>query len=215
MITIGLQGRMAAGKSTVARRFGELGGHVIDADALAHEVLDEADAKAAIGARFGAEVLTAEGRVDRARLAALVFGTTPAHAAALADLEAIVHPRVHRRIEAALASIRSAGECDAAGGPVAVLDVPLLVRAGWDRVCDAIVRVECEDGVRRERLARRGVDAAQQAARDAAWGSQPAPPEGSEAAAARRPRTFSVDTSRDLAYTRTQVDRIWHSLTGR
>lgn len=214
MITIGLQGRMAAGKSTVARRFGELGGHVIDADALAHEVLDEADAKAAIGARFGAEVLT-EGRVDRARLAALVFGTTPAHAAALADLEAIVHPRVHRRIEAALASIRSAGECGAAGDPVAVLDVPLLVRAGWDRVCDAIVCVECEDGVRRERLARRGVDAAQQAARDAAWAAQPAPPEGSEAAAAGRPRTFSVDTSRDLAYTQAQVDRIWQTVTGR
>jgi len=216
MITIGLQGRMASGKSAVAGRFGALGGRVIDADAIAHEVLDEADVRAAVAARFGAAAIAADGRVDRAQLAKLVFGATPAHAAALAELEALVHPRVHQRIERALATIRETDRGDtAARGPVAVLDVPLLVKAGWDRVCDAIVRLECEDGVRRERLARRGISAEQQAARDAAWESQQSRSPAGSPPPGRRPKTFSVDTSRDLAYTHAQVDRIWHTLTGR
>lgn len=206
MITIGLIGRIGAGKSTVARRFGERGATVIDADALAHEVLAEPEVRAEIAARFGPDVLAASGGVDRARLAEAVFGSTPAHAAALASLEAIVHPRVHRRIEAALAAAREA----AAGRPeeIVVLDVPLLVRAGWDRVCDHLVVVECEDAVRRERLARRGVSPEQQAAREAAWeaGSGGASPQ--TAASARVRRTLAVDTSQDLAYTHSQVDRI-------
>lgn len=207
MITIGLIGRIGAGKSTVARRFGERGAAVIDADALAHEVLAEPDVRAEIASRFGPGVLSAAG-VDRSRLAEAVFGPTPAHAAALAALEAIVHPRVHRRIEAALAVAREAAE--AAGRPddILVLDVPLLVRAGWDRVCDHLVVVECEDAVRRERLARRGVSPEQQAAREAAWeaGRGGASPETT--ASGRRGRTFAVDTSQDLAYTHAQVDRI-------
>lgn len=202
MITIGLQGRMAAGKSTVARRFGELGGHVIDADALAHEVLDEADAKAAIGARFGAEVLT-EGRVDRARLAALVFGTTPAHAAALADLEAIVHPPVRRRIEGEIDRLRRE-----AGGPrpVIVLDVPLLLQAGWAGLCDRLILVECDEAERERRMAARSWTAAEREAREAAWGRR-YPADGLPPG-----KTTTVDTSRNLAYTLEQVDAFWSSL---
>lgn len=217
MITIGLIGRIGAGKSTVARRFGEHGAFVIDADALAHEVLGEPDVRAEIAARFGAGVLSAAGGVDRARLAEAVFGPTPVHAAALEALEAIVHPRVHRRIEAALAAAR-----EAAGRPHAlvVLDVPLLVRAGWDRVCDHLVVVECEDAVRRERLARRGVSPEQQAAREAAWeaGRGTASLEAASLEATAPPGrsgTFTVDTSRDLAYTHFQVDRILGELVSR
>lgn len=208
MITIGLIGRIGAGKSTVARRFAEHGAVVIDADALAHEVLGEPDVRAEITARFGAGVLSSTGGVDRARLADAVFGPTPAHAAALEALEAIVHPRVHRRIEAALATAREAAESSGKPDTMVVLDVPLLVRAGWDRACDSLVVVKCEDTVRRERLARRGVSPEQQAAREAAWeaAGRGMPPEATTSA---RPRgTFTVDTSRDLAYTKIQVDRI-------
>jgi dephospho-CoA kinase len=77
MITIGISGRIGAGKSTVAKMFAERGAHVIDADAIAHGVLEEPDAKAEIVARFGAEVLTKDGRVDRSVLAAHVFGSLP------------------------------------------------------------------------------------------------------------------------------------------
>jgi len=208
MITIGLIGRIGAGKSTVARRFGERGACVIDADALAHEVLGEPVVQAEIVARFGPDALSATGGIDRGRLAEAVFGPTPAHAAALEALEAIVHPRVHRRIEAALAAARQAGEAAARPEALAVLDVPLLVRAGWDRVCDHLVLVECEDAVRRERLARRGVSPEQQAAREAAWEATGRCAAPESAAPVRGGRTFTVDTSRDLAYTHEQVDRI-------
>ena len=208
MITIGLIGRIGAGKSTVARRFGEHGAVVIDADALAHEVLGEPDVRAQIAARFGPGVLSDTGGVDRRRLAGAVFGPTPAHAAGLAALEAIVHPRVHRRIEAALAAARETTAAADRTDALVVLDVPLLVRAGWDRVCDHLVVVACEDAVRRERLARRGVTLEQQAAREAAWEAPGRAGPGESPALASPARTHTVDTSYDLAYTLAQVDRI-------
>ena len=100
MIVVGLVGRMAAGKSTVARMFAALGAHVLDADAIAHEVLDEPEARRAVVARFGAGVAGPDGRVNRRALADVVFAGDAAAEAALADLEAIVHPRVRRRMEA-------------------------------------------------------------------------------------------------------------------
>jgi dephospho-CoA kinase len=214
MITIGISGRIGAGKSTVAKRFAERGARVIDADAIAHGVLDEPDAKAEIVARFGAEVLAKDGRVDRSMLAANVFGASPAHAAALADLETVVHPRVHRHIEQALAAFQDAERHGGRSETLVVLDVPLLERAGWDAVCDHVVMVECEDGVRRERLARRGVSPTQQAAREAAWaaGRRIQPP--GRAPTVDRKNTHPVDTSGDLAYTHAQVDRIVDALLG-
>ena len=214
MITIGISGRIGAGKSTVAKIFAERGAHVIDADAIAHGVLEEPDAKAEIVARFGAEVLTKDGRVDRSVLAAHVFGASPAHAAALADLETIIHPRVHRHIEQALAAFQDAERDGGRSDTLVVLDVPLLERAGWDAVCDHVVMVECEDGVRQERLARRGVSPTQQAAREAAReaGRRIQPP--GRAPTVDRKNTHPVDTSGDLAYTHAQVDRIVDAVLG-
>jgi dephospho-CoA kinase len=205
MIIIGLHGKIGAGKSTVAGMFADLGASVIDADALAHEVLAESDARAEIVARFGAGVLDAAGNVRRPALAERVFGSTAAHAAALRDLEAIVHPRVRRRIEARLHALRR--EEEAGGGRrVAVLDVPLLVQSGWAAACDLIVAVECDEQVRGSRLAGRGWPADHVAARERAW----------EAGAAGGPvvagQLRAVDASGDAAYTRRQVDHIWAGL---
>lgn len=205
MIVVGLVGRMAAGKSTVARMFAALGAHVIDADALAHEVLDEPEVRRAVAARFGAGVLAADGRVSRRALADVVFGDGPGAAAALADLEAIVHPRVRDRMEAALAAHRRAEA--AGGGPrVVVLDVPLLVQAGWAEACDRVVVVECDEEVRRRRLEARGIAAGQRAARDRAWDR------GGDPRAAAPEKTLVVDASRDEAYTSSQVGTIWSGL---
>jgi dephospho-CoA kinase len=203
MKIIGIVGRIGAGKSTVARRFGELGGHVVAADAIAHEVLAEPAAAAAIAARFGRDVFGPDGRVDRAALARVVFGPGPEHVRALADLEMIVHPRVAARIEAELAAVRAA-EMPSAEEPVVVLDVPLLVQAGWAARCDRIVVVECDDRVRRARLAARGLAADQQASRDRAWDR------GGDPRAAAPGKTSVVDGSADPAYTSGQVERIWH-----
>jgi dephospho-CoA kinase len=202
MVVIGLVGKIAAGKSTVAQAFADRGVEVIDADRLAHAALADPEAVARIVARFGADVLDGAGRVRRPVLAERVFGPTAGHDAALRDLEAIVHPLVRRRIEARLAEI-GATERGGRGTPV-VLDVPLLMQAGWDRLCDRIVAVQCDEAVRQRRLEARGWPTAQRAARERAWERHYRPPPAE--------KTVVVDASAELAYTAAQVARILKSI---
>jgi dephospho-CoA kinase len=202
MIVIGLIGRIAAGKSTVARMFADHGAEVIDADALARAVLDEPAVRRAVGERFGPAVVARDGSIRRAALATLVFGPTDEQRVALEDLEAIVHPPVRRRIEARLDEIRCR-EAVGAEPVIVVLDVPLLVQSGWVSRCDHLVRVVCDDAVRRSRLEARNLSVEQQRDRDAAWSRRyhesDLPPQ----------KAVTVDASGDLAYTRAQVDLIW------
>ncbi|HUG47869.1 MAG TPA: dephospho-CoA kinase, partial [Candidatus Limnocylindria bacterium] len=97
---IGLSGPIGCGKSTVARMLGELGGTIIDADVLARRATDPgSETLPAIRARFGPDVLSEDGSLDRAAMARVAF-TDPE---ALAELERIVHPHVRRLVEAQLA----------------------------------------------------------------------------------------------------------------
>lgn len=211
MILIGIIGKIGAGKSTVARLLAEHGARVIDADRIAHEVLQDAEVRRLLVERFGPELITRSqplnaADIDRKALAGIVFGPTAAHRRALADLEAIVHPRVHERMETLLAGI--AGEERSGGAErVAVLDVPLLVRGGWLDRCDRIVVLECPDDVRRARIAAR-FSGPQIEAREASWNEQSprALPAG---------KTSTVDTSGDPAYTRSRIDRLWPELSRR
>jgi len=198
MTVIGLVGRIAAGKSTVARAFRDRGAAIIDADQIAHAVLADPAVIGELADRFGAAVLDEAGQVSRPALARLVFGLTPAHEAALADLEAIVHPRIRERIEAGLAAAK--GGPAATPGGLVVLDVPLLMQGGWDRRCDRIVQVECDEAIRQRRLDRRGWSADQRAARERAWqrNYRPPPPE----------KTVVVDASSDPSYTSLQVETV-------
>jgi len=207
MMIIGLIGRIGAGKSAVARRFAQHGATVVDADRHAHEVLEDPQVIAEVAVRFGPGVLNSLGRIDRAALAGIVFGTTPDHDTARAALEAIVHPRVRRRVEAVLAN-EAARNLPGGREPTVVLDVPLLIQAGWENLCTHLVVVDCEDAVRHTRLAARGWSAEQIAARDRAWERAFHPPPAG-------PTTWSVDASGDPAYTIGQVDRIWLAMCGR
>ena len=155
MTTIGLIGKIGAGKSTVARRLEELGAQVIDADKIAHEVLAEADVKREVVTHFGASVLGGNGELQRQVLAERVFGLTPTHAAALTILEKIVHPRVRQRINGRLDHLQAAGQATGKDAKV-VLDIPLLLQAGWGDACDYLIRLECNETVRQERLKQRG-----------------------------------------------------------
>jgi dephospho-CoA kinase len=209
MPVVGLTGLIGAGKSTVARQFGDLGAIVVDADAIAHRVLDEPALRAAVAARFGPGVIAADGAVRRGALAERVFGPDAAHEAALTDLEDLVHPPVRARIAAAVAEAFAAPR--GTRPPVVVLDVPLLAQSGFGARSDMVVIVTCAEGLRRERLAARKLSSGQQAAREAAWQRAFA-----RAGAGAWPveRTRTVDTSVGLAYTLNQVDRLWSELVG-
>jgi len=201
MIIVGLVGKIAAGKSTVARALADLGAEVVDADRIAHEVLGDPDATRAIIKRFGPAVIDEAGHVRRPVLAEGVFGPSAAHDAALADLEAIVHPRVRQRIAQQLAEVAGMPESER---KVVVLDVPLLVQVGLDARCDRIVLVECEENERQRRLDARGWPPMQRAARERAWARRYRPPP--------QKKTWVMDASGDSAYTQFQVGRFWDSL---
>jgi dephospho-CoA kinase len=137
---IGLLGGIGAGKSTAALCFQRLGCGLIDADSIAHEVLDEPEVAEQITRHFGRDVLTAGGRIDRKKLASAVFDSKEK----VDVLNRIVHPAVLRRCEALLEAYRQEGK------PV-VVDMPLLAEVGWDQRCDVLVFVDCPEEIRRQR----------------------------------------------------------------
>lgn len=161
MLTIGLTGGIGSGKSTVARRLAQLGAHVADADAFAHEVVAPGTpGLAAVVERFGQGVLAPDGSLDRAALGGIVFADQRARA----DLEAITHP---------LVAARTADFFDRVpDGEVAVYDVPLLVEKHMGDQFHLVINVDAPSSVRIPRLEARGVPEAQARARMASQASR-------------------------------------------
>ena len=146
MYLIGLTGGIASGKTVVARRLAHHGAVHIDADQIAREVVEpHQPALAEIEREFGREVIGADGRLDRAALAAVIFSDPERRA----TLNAITHPAVKRRVQE-LVSIAEATDPSA----VVVYDVPLLVEARVDseHPFDLIVVVNASTQTRMNRL---------------------------------------------------------------
>src|SRR5215475_1139263 len=151
---VGLTGGLGAGKSTVAALLAEHGALIIDADALAREVVRAGTSGfAAVVERFGPGVVRPDGELDRARLAEIVF----ADEAARDDLNGIVHPLVGERSAELMAG--------APAGAVVVYDVPLLAENELAGGFDVVVVVEADLATRLRRLADRGLTEAQARAR--------------------------------------------------
>lgn len=143
MLNVGLTGNIASGKSSVVDLFKTWGATVIDADALAREAQAPGSAVlAAIAGRFGADVLGPGGSLDRAALRGKVMGDD----AALAALNAIVHPAVQQR---RLELQRTARE---RGDAIVINDIPLLFEVLDPAQFDAVVLVDAPEAVRRTRL---------------------------------------------------------------
>ncbi len=152
---LGILGGIGSGKSAVARLFAEAGCPVIDADPVAHEVLQRPEVRAEIRRRFGSEVAGERGEIDRPALAAKVFGD----ASAVEALNQIVHPGVREAIARRIAEHRRVnGRQIPADRPeaVLVLDVSLLASSPLKTECDRLVFVEAAEEVRLERCRRRG-----------------------------------------------------------
>jgi dephospho-CoA kinase len=154
MLRIGLTGGIGAGKSAVAALLARHGALVIDADAVAREVVEPGSrGLAAVVAEFGSGIRDTDGRLDRARLAAIVFADDEARR----RLNAIVHPLVAQRT----AELMAAARPDA----VVVHDVPLLAENGLAGHYNLVLVVEAGEETRLTRLAERGLPAGEARAR--------------------------------------------------
>lgn len=199
MTLIALSGGIAAGKSTVGRRLAELGAVRLDADQLAREVVEPGTpGLARIAERFGSGVIASDGSLDRARLAARVFGDPEA----LRELNGIVHPAVRDRFARRLAAARIA-DPDA----VIVYEIPLLVESGSPVGADLVVIAEAPEALRAARLVELRGMAPEEAKRRIA----------SQASDAQRRAVADrvIDTSGTLADTLAQVDALWDGLRRR
>ena len=179
-----LTGSLGMGKSTAAKFFAEIGAPVHDSDAVVH-ALYEGEAAPLIEAAFPGS--TTAGRVDRNKLAAMVLHDK----AALARLEAIIHPLVTASRERFLA------DAQARGTPIVVVDIPLLFETAALSRCDAVVVVSAPPEIQRKRaLERSGMTEEKLAALLA----QQMPD-----AEKRRRADFIVDSSQGFDHTRAQI----------
>jgi dephospho-CoA kinase len=122
---------------------------VIDADQLGHTALTCESVKQALGQRFGQAIFDANGMILRSEIARRVFGETEQHKEARRDLERIVHPAIEQQ----LADLIDRAHRDGRDG--ILLDAAVLLEAGWQDRCDAIVFVDAPEDVRRNRVAAR------------------------------------------------------------
>ena len=192
---VGLTGGIGSGKSTVARMLIQRGGVVVDADAIAREVVEPGTpALAALVEAFGPEILQPDGALDRAALAERAFVTDETRK----QLEAITHPAIGEEFLRQVAAAPPDG--------IVVHDVPLLVESKRGFEYGAVIVVEAPLELRLVRLEERGVprdDAERRIALQATDEDR------------RKVATWVVDNSSDLTHLEAQIDKIWPQLVER
>ena len=143
MLRIGLTGGIGSGKTAASDHFARLGAEVIDTDLLSRELVEPGQAALKeIVDSFGAQVLTGDGHLDRARLGELVFGNPEARQ----QLEAILHPRIR---EAMLL------RAEQSRAPYVVFVIPLLFETGQQALVDRVLLIDVPEGLQRARVAER------------------------------------------------------------
>ena len=195
MIVIGITGGLGTGKSTVAKMFARLGAKVLDADRIAHDVMEpNRPAWRDVTRTFGRQILNKDRTIHRAKLATHVFQNPSARK----RLEAIIHPRVIRQMKQQLTMWERTDRAR-----VVVLDVPLLIEANMQRLVEALVVVTATAGAQRRRLRAKGLSGRDVNARMAAQMTLSA-----KVALA----DYVVDNSDGVEWTRRQVRDIWSQL---
>jgi dephospho-CoA kinase len=192
-VYLGLSGGIGSGKSTVAKILSDLGAVVIDADAIAKEVLEPGQVGyESVVHAFGESVLDTSGNIDRQQLAAAVFQDT----SQLAQLEAIVHPAVSARVTQIRESLPA--------NSIVVYDTPLLVEKQLQDQFDKVIIVIADVDIRRSRLVGRGLDTSDISARIA---NQVTDKQRMAIA------DFVVTNNGSLQELREHVTQVWHQLT--
>lgn len=186
---LGLTGGIGSGKSTAARMFADLGAIVIDADAIAKEVLEPGQVGyESVVNHFGEEILDSSGNIDRVVLAGKVFGDTTK----LKELEEIVHPAVANKV----AQIRES----LPAGSLIIYDTPLLIEKSLQQQFDQVIVVLAPQDLRTQRLLARGLAQNDIIAR---MSNQATDEQRREIA------NYMIDNSSSLVELREEVQKVW------
>lgn len=191
-IVIGVTGGLATGKTLVAEVFASKGAAVIDADLIAHEILEDAAVRENVLKAFGPGVLS-DGRIDRAKLRREVFGDKKK----IANLNAIMHPVILRRINEETEKIKEG---------VVVVDAPLLVESGLSKRVDVVVVVTADHRSQLERAAAKGMS--EEEAKSIISEQMPLSEKVKFA-------DFVIDNSGDAEETKKGAEKIWKKIQNR
>jgi dephospho-CoA kinase len=192
MITIALTGGIGSGKSAVSAILKELGAVVIDSDLAAHEVLDTS-AREEVIRTFGKHILNAQGKVDRKKLAQIVFSDPQA----LASLNKIIHTRLEVEIVDRLEKLKTQGT------DVVAIELALISEAPWTRRADYTWIVKANREVILSRLKQRGLSEAESLSRMAAQ----TPAEES----VKGPRVI-IENNGGITDLRARVENLWQAI---
>jgi dephospho-CoA kinase len=196
MLQVGLTGNIATGKSQASRKFAELGARVIDADLIAHEILNPGtDTFGRILETFGREILAGDGTIDRRKLGNIVFSDPEKRFL----LNRLTHPVIGDRIRQSIAWIERTSETK-----IVIIEAALMVEVGSYKRYHALVVVTCLPSIQLSRL----IDRDNLSLEDAVARIRAQMPIEEKLKVA----DYSIDTSGSLQETHRQVDRIYQEL---
>ena len=206
MLKVGLTGGIASGKSVVGEILVALGAHLVQADHIAHSLMEPGEpVYNEVVRHFGREILNSDGSVNRGRLAEVAFGPPGSDLGSprVADLNRIVHPAVIRSQEEWMHAVSLQ---DPHG--VAVVEAALLIEAGAAKRFDRLMVVTCDMEQRAERFARRQKVDLQRARAEVARRMAAQLPDEEKIKVA----DYVIDNSGSLEQTREQVQQVWQKL---
>jgi dephospho-CoA kinase len=200
LLKVGLTGGIAAGKSSVGEMFVALGAHLIQADRIAHDLIQPGQkAYEEVITHFGAEILNPDHSVNRSKLAEAAFGRP----SRIEELNAIVHPAVIRRQNEWMEEVARM-----APDGVALVEAALILEAGAAKDFDRLVVITCNDDQRAARFAARQNMPVEEARKEVARRMAAQLPDAEKIKAA----DYVIDNSEALEHTRAQVYQVWEKL---
>ena len=198
MKIVGIVGGIASGKSSAAKMFKEHGAVLLSGDEIGHQILGEPEIVKAAEERWGRSVIDQNGKIDRHRLAAIVFSEKESREE-LTFLEKLTHPHIKTRLLAEIDRLRTAGTS------VVILDAALLLETGWYSMCEKIVFIDASEENRGKYAARRN------------WTKQELIRRESRQLSLKKKRAaadFQICNNGSIESMREEISRVWDSLQG-